>query len=364
MGNVVRLSVLVSTLLLYVPAHAQDGLLTNARSIFQAVPSQPPKLEGNPITPEKVELGKMLFFENRLSTSWFFSCNTCHNLATGGVDLQETSIGHGWQKGPRNAPTVLNSVFNIAQFWDGRAKDLREQATGPLMNPGEMAGTAERAMATLNSMPDYVARFQSVFPGEAVSLESLAKAIEAFEATLLTPNSPFDRYLAGDANALSAQQKQGLQLFIERGCVACHNGVNIGGGEYRQFGVVEKPNPKVLRPDDKGRFTVTKKPEDEYVFRVAPLRNVAITAPYFHSGQVWDLKEAVTIMASSQLGLKLSDEEAGAITDFLGSLTGEQPKVAYPVLPPVTSKTPSPQPYFENRVIQKPTPTDRPETGR
>lgn len=362
MRSLAYLFCIVGALLLSVPVQAQDDLLANARSIFQVIPSQPPTIEGNPITPEKVELGKMLFFDPRLSASWIFSCNTCHNLATGGVDLQETSIGHGWQKGPRNAPTVLNSIFNFAQFWDGRAKDLREQATGPLLNPGEMGGTAERALGTLNSIPDYVVRFRGVFPDEdnAVSLENLAKSIEAFEATLLTPNSPFDKYLGGDTSALSDRQKQGLKLFVERGCAGCHNGVNVGGMDYRRFGVVEPPSTKVLPPGDKGRSVVTNKPEDDYVFRVASLRNVAVTPPYFHSGQVWDLKEAVAIMARSQLGLTLADEEAGAITDFLGSLTGEQPKVTYPVLPPITSQTPSPEPYLETRTIEKPTPSDRP----
>lgn len=366
MRTILHVSVLGAVLLFSAPVLAQDELLKTARGLFQTLPAGPPKLEGNPITPDKIALGQMLFFEPRLSTSWVFSCNTCHNLATGGVDLQETSIGHGWQKGPRNAPTVLNSVFNIAQFWDGRAKDLREQATGPLMNPGEMAGTAERALATLNSMPDYVARFSRVFPGgnNAVSLENLAKAIEAFEATLITRNSPFDKYLAGNVNALSARQKQGLQLFVDKGCVTCHNGINVGGGQYAQFGAVEKPDPKILPPADRGRITVTNQPEDAYVFRVSPLRNVAVTPPYFHSGQVWDLKEAVKIMASSQLGLKLPDGEVEAITDFLGSLTGDQPKVTFPVLPPVTSATPSPDPHSERRTIEKPTPEDRPASGR
>ncbi len=341
---------------------AADELMRTAQQLFQAIPRDPPTIEGNPITPEKVELGRMLFFEPRMSTSWMFSCNTCHNLATGGVDMQQTSVGHGWQKGPRNAPTVLNSVFNVAQFWDGRARDLREQATGPLLNPGEMGSTAERALETLNSMPEYAARFRRVFPEapEAVSLENLAKAIEAFEATLLTPNAPFDRFLGGDAGALSAQQRRGLELFVEKGCVQCHNGINVGGGEFRRVGAVEPPGPRVLPPGDRGRAVVTSRAEDDYVFRVAPLRNVALTPPYFHSGQVWDLREAVTIMATSQLGQRLTDEEVGAIAEFLDALTGEQPRIAYPVLPTITGRTPSPEPFREVRAIEKPTPTDRP----
>lgn len=352
---------LFGALSLAAPASA-DELMRQAQERFQPLPAELPTLEGNPITPEKVELGKILFFDPRMSTSWVFSCNSCHNLGTGGVDLQETSIGHGWQKGPRNAPTVLNGVFNIAQFWDGRAKDLREQATGPLLNPGEMGSSAERALETLNSMPEYVDRFKSAFPGEddAVSLENLAKSIEAFEATLLTRNAPFDRYLAGDDNALSARQKQGLQLFIESGCASCHDGVNVGGGQYARFGVVEAPDPKIRPPEDKGRLAVTNQPEDEYVFRVAPLRNVALTPPYFHSGQVWSLEEAVKVMAAAQLGLELSDDEAAAISDFLASLTGEQPDISYPTLPPITGETPFPQPIKEVREVEKPTPADRP----
>jgi cytochrome c peroxidase len=327
---------------------AEDELMQRAQEVFQPIPEQPPSLADNPITPDKVELGKMLFFEPRLSESWMLSCNACHNLATGGVDLQETSIGHGWRKGPRNAPTVLNAAFNIAQFWDGRAKDLEEQATGPMMNPGEMGSSAERVMGTLRSIPEYGERFERAFPGEAdpVSLGNVAKAIAAFEAAaLLTPNAPLDRYLAGDAGSLSEQQKAGLHLFMEKGCVSCHYGTNVGGGRYARFGEVQTPGADLRSETDKGRFTVTSQPEDEYVFRVAPLRNVALTPPYFHSGQVWDLEDAVAIMGRAQLGLELAEEEVRSIAEFLTSLTGEQPRIVYPVLPVVASDTPLPKPY-------------------
>jgi len=327
---------------------AEDELMQSAQEVFRPIPEEPASLAGNPITPDKVELGKMLFFEPRLSESWMLSCNACHNLATGGVDLQETSIGHGWRKGPRNAPTVLNGVFNIAQFWDGRAKDLEEQATGPMMNPGEMGSSAERVIGTLRSIPEYGERFERAFPGEAdpVSLGNVAKAIAAFEAAALrTPNAPLDRYLAGDAGSLSEQQKAGLRLFMKKGCVSCHYGTNVGGGRYARFGEVQPPSGDVRPETDKGRFTVTGQPEDEYVFRVAPLRNVALTPPYFHSGQVWDLKSAVAIMGRAQLGLELTEEEVGAIVEFLKSLTGEEPRIVYPVLPVVTSNTPLPKPY-------------------
>ncbi len=322
----------------------QDELMTRAQAVFEPVPDSPPALEHTPVTPESIELGKMLYFEPRLSSSWLISCNTCHNLSLGGVDLQETSIGHGWQKGPRNAPTVLNSVFNIAQFWDGRAKDLMEQAMGPVQAAVEMNSTPERAVATLKSIPEYVRRFETVFPNDEdpVSYENMARAIEAFEATLLTPDSRFDRYLKGTGNALGAMEKRGLQLFMDKGCSACHGGVNLGGGGYFPFGVIEKPDADILPPEDKGRFAVTNTAADEYVFKSPSLRNIVLTAPYFHSGAVWDLDQAVELMGSVQLGQELSEDEARAIVAFLNTLTGKQPMVAYPVLPSHTAATPLP----------------------
>jgi cytochrome c peroxidase len=286
----------------------------------------------------------MLYFDPRLSASALISCNTCHNLGTGGVDLQETSTGHGWQKGPRNAPTVLNSVFNIAQFWDGRAKDLAEQAKGPVQATVEMSNNPERLITTINSMPQYVEYFKKSFPNEKnpITFDNTARAIEAFEATLLTPNSRFDKYLKGNANALNAQEKEGFKLFMEKGCAGCHNGVNIGGSGYFPFGVVERPGADILPPGDKGRFMVTKTASDEYVFKVPSLRNIELTPPYFHSGKVWNLREAVSVMASAQLGIKLNDKEIDSITAFLRTLTGDQPQVEYPVLPPNTDDTPRP----------------------
>ena len=165
-----------------------------------------------------------------------------------------------------------------------------------------------------------------------------------FEATLITPDAPFDRFLKGDANALSPMEKQGLSLFIDKGCANCHNGTNVGGGMYAPFGVVEKPGADLLPPGDKGRFMVTKTPSDEYVFKVPTLRNIALTAPYFHTGQAWDLRQAVAIMGASQLNIELKDDEVDKITAFLSSLTGEQPKVTYPILPASGANTPRPQP--------------------
>ncbi len=327
--------------------HAADTLMDRAKELFKPIPAKPPAIADNPVTPEKVALGRMLYFEPRLSSSHVISCNTCHNLGMGGDDNLETSLGHGWSKGPRNAPTVLNSVFNIAQFWDGRAKDLKEQAKGPVQNPVEMNHTPEAVVTTLKSMPEYVEAFRKAFPKDKdpVSFDNMAKAIEAFEATLLTPDSPFDRYLKGDEKALTDKQKKGLGLFIDKGCAGCHNGINIGGNDYQKFGVAEAPSAEVLPPEDTGRQKVTGKEEDKYVFRIAPLRNVAITAPYFHSGKVWDLKKAVMIMGDTQLGKgAISEADAEAIAAFLKSLTGRQPQVVYPILPPRTDATPRPRP--------------------
>jgi cytochrome c peroxidase len=256
-----------------------------------------------------------------------------------------TSIGHKWQKGGRNAPTVLNAVFNTAQFWDGRAADLKEQAVGPIQNPIEMAISPDHAVGMLQGIPGYKPLFAAAFPGEeeAVSLANVGRAIAAFEATLLTPNAPFDKYLRGNEGALSAEQKTGLKLFIDKGCASCHNGVNVGGAMYAPFGVVEKPGADMLPLADKGRFQVTKTASDEYVFKVPTLRNIALTPPYFHTGKSWDLKQAIGVMASSQLGQDLSDSEITSIAAFLLSLTGEQPQVAYPILPPSTVDTPRPE---------------------
>jgi cytochrome c peroxidase len=323
---------------------AQDPLIQRAQAVFATIPDQAPELEGNPATEVKIELGKMLYFEPRLSSSWLISCNTCHNLALGGVDLMETSIGHGWQKGPRNAPTVLNAVFNVAQFWDGRAADLMEQAQGPVQASVEMNNTPERAVQTLKSIPAYVELFGEAFPGEddPVTFENMARAIEVFEATLLTPNSALDRFLTGDGDALSEVQREGLTLFMDRGCTSCHNGVNIGGAGYFPFGLVERPPANILPPEDRGRFAVTRTADDEYVFRSPTLRNIDLTAPYFHSGVVWDLGNAVVVMGTAQLGADLNPEEVEAIVAYLNALTGDQPRVDYPVLPPHTSETPPP----------------------
>lgn len=320
-----------------------EQLRATANQLFEPIPDHVPEVDGRAVTPERIELGRMLYFEPRLSRSHFISCNSCHAIGTGGADNVPSSIGHGWQKGPRNAPTTLNAVFNVAQFWDGRAADLREQATGPVEASVEMNNTPERVVATLRSIPEYVEAFSKAFPDAAdpVTYENMAIAIEAFEATLLTPNSRFDQFLRGE-DSLTDDELEGLSLFMTKGCPTCHRGVNLGGQDYFPFGVAARPGAEVLPETDKGRFVVTQTPSDEYVFRASPLRNVELTAPYFHSGQVWDLVEAVQIMGSAQLGQTLEDDEAQRIADFLRTLTGEQPRVEYPILPPSTLDTPRP----------------------
>ncbi|MCW9033609.1 MAG: cytochrome-c peroxidase [Rhodospirillales bacterium] len=325
-------------------ANADMSLIKKANEYFKPIPTSIPAIKGNKITAQKIELGKMLFMDPRLSASHLISCNTCHNLGMGGDDNLETSIGHGWAKGPRNAPTTHNAVFNIAQFWDGRAEDLKAQAKGPIQAGVEMNNKPERVVKTLKSMPAYVAMFKHSFPEESdpVTFDNMAKAIEAFEATLITPNSRFDQFLQGKETALNNAEKKGVDLFIEKGCVACHAGRNLGGEGYYPFGVIEKPGSEILPPDDKGRFAVTKTADDSYVFRASPLRNIEITAPYFHSGKVWNLEQAVSIMGTSQLGEKLNDQEVSLIVSFLKTLTGEQPQVTYPILPVSSESTPKP----------------------
>jgi cytochrome c peroxidase len=325
---------------------SSDPLVLQAQALFKPIPDQAPELPGNAASKQKVELGKMLYFEPRLSANHAISCSSCHNLGLGGADIASTSLGHRSQKGGRNSPTVFNAAFNTAQFWDGRAKDLEEQAGGPLVNPVEMASPATHVTEQLKGIPGYLAFFSAAFPGEAdpITLPNVQKAIAVFEATLLTPGAPFDRFLKGDAGALSETQKAGLTLFLGKGCAGCHSGINIGGGMYAPFGIAKKPGAELLPPEDKGRFAVTKSASDEYVYKVPSLRNIAITAPYFHTGQVWDLREAVTVMGTTQLGNAISSDEADKLVAFLGALTGTPPSVTVPVLPPTVANTPRPQP--------------------
>jgi cytochrome c peroxidase len=326
--------------LLAVTAHASEPLMEEANDLFKPIPMYPPAIKGNKATKDKVELGKMLFFEPRISKSGFISCNSCHNIGMGGADFQETSTGHGWKRGPRNAPTVLNSVFNVAQFWDGRAKDLAEQAKGPVQAGVEMNNTPENVVKTLKSMPEYAALFKKAFPldKDPVTFDNMAKAIEVFEATLITPNSRFDQYLNGDAGALSDAEKEGLDLFIEHGCDSCHSGINLGGDGYYTMGVIKRPADEIM-VGDKGRIKITHAKKDEFAFKSPSLRNIELTPPYFHSGVVWDLREAVSVMQDAQIRTTLSEKEIDKIFRFLLTTTGTQPKVEYPILPAATKET-------------------------
>ena len=292
--------------------------------------------------PAKVELGKKLFFDPRLSRSGFISCNSCHNLSMGGSDNIKTSIGDKWQKGPINSPTVLNSSLNLAQFWDGRAKDLREQAGGPIANPGEMAFTHDLAVDMLRSIPEYVAEFKKVFGNDKLSIDEVTLAIAAFEETLVTPDARFDQWLKGNKKALNAQELRGYQTFKNSGCVACHNGVNVGGNSFQKMGIVE---PYQTDNPAEGRAGVTGKDADRFNFKVPTLRNVALTYPYFHDGAANTLSEAVDTMGRLQLGRRFTPNENADIVAFLKTLTGKQPQITLPILPPSSDQTKRPQPF-------------------
>lgn len=306
------------------PAAKPAGIAVDAARL-QLFGQLPKRIESttNPVTDAKIALGRKLFFETRLSRGNDLSCNSCHDLKTFGVDHKPVSDGHKGQKGGRNAPTVYNAAGHFAQFWDARAATIEEQAKGPILNPIEMAmPSAKAVMAVLRKMPEYVDAFKVAFPGEAdpLTYDNLGRAIGAFECTLVTP-SRFDKFLAGDATALSDAEKAGFNLFVETGCTTCHNGVYVGGGFLQKVGMA-KPWP---READLGRFTVTKQDSDKMMFKVPSLRNIAQTAPYFHDGQTATLDEAVLMMARHQLGKELNPEQVTSIVAFLNSLTGELP---------------------------------------
>lgn len=292
--------------------------------------------------PGKVELGKMLYFDPRLSKSGFISCNSCHNLSLGGVDAIPTSIGDQWQQGPINAPTVLNANYMLAQFWDGRAKDLQEQAGGPIANPKEMGYSHELAVETIASMPAYRAKFNAVYDNDKITIDRLTDAIAAFEKTLVTPNSPFDHYLQGNQQAISPEAKAGYALFKNSGCIACHQGPAVGGTMYMKMGLFK---PFHTNNPAQGRKDVTGNNADKFVFKVPTLRNIELTYPYFHDGSVWTLKQAVNTMADIQLNRHFTTKQTQELVAFLRTLTGEQPKIILPVLPPSNHATPKPQPF-------------------
>ena len=290
----------------------------------------------------EVELGKKLFFDPRLSRSGFISCNSCHNLSMGGTDNLKTSIGDKWTQGPINSPTVLNSSLNFVQFWDGRAANLQEQAGGPIANPKEMAFSHDLAVDILSSIPQYRAEFKEVFKEDKITIEQITKALASFEETLVTPNSRFDKWLKGDEKAINDQELRGYLLFKNSGCVACHNGVAVGGNSFQKMGVME---PYVTDNEYAGRAGVSGDDVDRMKFKVPTLRNVELTYPYFHDGAANTLSEAVETMGRLQLGRKFTKEEVKDIVAFLKTLTGEQPKFNLPILPPSSDETPRANPW-------------------
>ncbi len=313
------------------------------KTLFKQLPKEMTSKK-NPITAEKVSLGRMLYFEKRLSKNHDISCNSCHDVNKFGVDNEPTSPGHKAQRGARNSPSSFNAAGHIAQFWDGRAADVEEQAKGPVLNPVEMAMKDEAAvLATLKSMPEYVDAFKKAFPDDkdAVTYDNFAKAVGAFERKLVTP-SRFDKFLGGDDKALTDEEKNGLAVFMKTGCTTCHAGPYLGGHIYQKLGVV-KPWPNLK---DEGRKEHTKQDADKYMFKVPSLLNIAKTGPYLHDGSVKELDKMVQMMAKYQLGKDLSDADTKAIVTFLNALTGEVDKeyVKAPELPKSTAKTPKPDP--------------------
>lgn len=287
----------------------------------------------NTITPAKVELGKKLFFDTRLSKSGLISCNTCHNLATGGVDGLDAAVGHKWTSNPHhlNSPTVYNAVFFSSQFWDGRSVDVENQAQGPIQAAPEMAATPAHIVSVVTSMPEYVVEFKKAYGNKPITFELVADTIANFERTLVTP-SAYDKFLQGDDKALNVQQKKGLKTFIDLGCTSCHTGIALGG-EMQAFGVVA-PYKYGHIGDFKGNANG--------MVKVPTLRNITQTAPYFHNGAVTTLKEAIQEMGRIQLGVTVTDNQAADIQEFFKALEGKKPNITYPQLPACSSTTPKP----------------------
>jgi cytochrome c peroxidase len=323
-------------------AEARKPVVDRERlAVFAPLPASVPA-ETGAASQAQITLGRMLYYEPRLSKSQTISCNTCHDLANYGIDPEPTSTGHNGQKGDRNSPTVFNAAAHFAQFWDGRAPDVEAQAKGPILNPVEMAMPAEKTViAVLESMPEYGELFKQAFPGDKrpVTYDNMAKAIGAFERQLMTP-SRWDSLLEGDQSALTAEEAVGLKTFLDAGCQACHNGALLGGTSYQKLGAA-RAYPGVTDP---GRSKVTKADADKGVFKVPSLRNVEKTGPYYHDGKVTSLEQAVRDMAEYQLGRQLTDEQVKQIIAFLKVLTGrvDPEYVKPPALPKSTATTPKP----------------------
>ncbi len=312
---------------------------------WETLPEIAPEPKDNPTSKEKVELGKMLFFDPRFSSTGTVSCFSCHNVMEGGDDHRSVSIGVHGKKGGRNAPTVWNSAFHLSQFWDGRAATLEEQAKGPVVNPVEMGmNDLDGALKRLKSIPGYKVYFDNIFgEGESITVDNAAKAVAAYERTLITPNSPYDLYVKGDKKAMNEQQVRGMETFAAKGCAACHSGPAFNGvtkgvtsGVFMKFPTFADNEyvKKYKLIDDLGRYESTKKEADKHMWRVPTLRNVTYTAPYLHNGAVKTLEETVKVMAKSQLNMDLEEKEVEDIVAFLGALTGKFPEQIMPHLPP------------------------------
>ncbi|MFY9088306.1 cytochrome-c peroxidase [Arcobacter aquimarinus] len=320
---------------------ADSSLLTKAKkSGLEAIPATKTEImkliddKNDPITDAKVELGKKLYFDPRLSKSNLISCNTCHNLALGGADGVPAAIGHGWTANPHhlNSPTVYNSVFFKAQFWDGRSPHLADQAQGPVQAGPEMAAPAPLVEQRINSIPAYVEEFKGAYGKDVkIDFEKITATIATFEKTLVTP-SRFDDYLNGNEKALSDEEKKGLNKFIDKGCTSCHNGIALGG-TMQPFQVAAQ-----YKFTNVGDF----KGDSNGMVKTPTLRNITETAPYFHNGQIWSLNEAVKEMGSVQLGIQISDADAAEIVTFLKALKGTKPEIVYPQLPESTIETEKP----------------------
>ncbi len=315
-------------------------------SVFGVLPESVPA-DGYELSDELVDLGRILYYENRLSISQEMSCNSCHPLDNYGVDSLQFSPGHDGNPVGRNSPTVYNAALHLSQFWDGRAADVEEQAKGPILAGGEMGmPNSEYVLLVLNSIPDYLPLFESAFPNDSdpLNYDNVGTAIGAFERQLMTP-SAFDTYLDGDEDALTDREKDGLLLFIQTGCTTCHYGTAVGGERYAVMGDA-KPYPGIT---DEGRIAVTGSGVDEFAFKVPSLRNIADTAPYLHDGSITSLEEMVALMAEYQLDTMLSAMEVDDIVVFLNALTGEvdMDYIAIPEFPESGADTPAPYSYEE-----------------
>ncbi len=319
--NFIKLLIVVLTLFNSAGLSADKNLSDEIP--YRDAPIQPIPLSSK-TNSQKVTLGEKLFHEPLLSSDNTISCASCHNVNEYGIDHLPTAVGIKGQVGTINSPTVMNSKFNLSQFWDGRAENLQEQAKGPVANPIEMGTSWEAVLSKLKNSTFYPKAFESIY-SEGITINSVTDAIQEYEMTLLTQNAPFDQYLKGNINAITEEQKLSYKLFVDYGCIACHQGVNVGGNMYHRMGAFLDyftPLEGKEKPEDLGRYNVTKLDKDKYFFKVPSLRLAAHTAPYFHDGSIATLEEAIQLMAKHQLGREISDAEIISIIDFIKLLSG------------------------------------------